>query len=102
MKSNHASLLEQKNPEGGYKYFLKLLSEKPSSSTKLSSQGSSQIQSPNKVNKKVGSENSKKSLPSKKYLPPGSDKKIKKPLKEPSWLKYLGCLKYFFMDSTKK
>ena len=102
MKSNHASLLEQKTPEGSHKYFLKLLSQKPSSSTKLSSQASSQIQSPNKVNKKVGSETSKKSLPSKKYLPPGSDQKLKKPLKQPGWLKYLGCLKYFFMDSAKK
>lgn len=81
MKSLHASLKMQEITEDGPKFFLYLLSEKPVSSTKLSSQASSQGMSPNKVKKKVGSESSKKSLPTKKYHLAGSDQKLNKPVK---------------------
>ena len=58
-------------------------------------------QSPNKVKMETdGKQGAKKLVPSSKSIQLKSNKKLKKD-EEKGWLKYLGCLKYFFSDSPK-
>jgi hypothetical protein len=58
-------------------------------------------QSPNKYRMEDGKQGAKKLVPSSKSIQLKSNKKLKKDEGEKGWMKYLGCLKYFFSDSPK-